>query len=169
MPRTATVSCRACGTPGGQRFIFLDTLNAGRVEGRLCATRMAWLREQLKAAGALPVYLFTHHPPFRIHMPPLDACRLLDDDELLDLCRAHGQVRHIFSGHVHRTVHGVRGGIAWSAIKGTNHQSALQFDPVRFITSLEPPEYALVLAQPQSVVVHHCAFLEGGAEPAGAG
>lgn len=131
--------------------LFLDTLDEGRVEGRLCERRLAWLASQLANAGDLPVHLFCHHPPFAIGMPALDRCRLGDADLLHSLCA--GRVRHIFAGHVHRPVAGSWRGIPFSAVKGTHHQSALQFSDT-FVTSMEPPGYAVIIAGKESVAVH---------------
>ncbi|UCI30242.1 metallophosphoesterase [Mesorhizobium sp. B4-1-4] len=67
------------------RLILLDTLDSGQVEGRLCAARLGWLDERLQEAHDRPVFLFMHHPPFRIHMPVLDAVKLADADTFHDL------------------------------------------------------------------------------------
>lgn len=131
--------------------LFLDTLDEGHVEGRLCERRLAWLAAQLANAGDLPVHVFCHHPPFAIGMPALDRCRLGEPDALHALCA--GRVRHIFAGHVHRPVAGSWRGIPFSAVKGTHHQSALQFSEA-FVTSMEAPGYAVIIAANDSVAVH---------------
>lgn len=139
-------------TPFG-RLLFLDTLEHGRTEGHLCARRLAWLDAQLDSARDAPVFLFAHHPPFRIGMPMIDACGLADAPTLLERCRSHGDVRHIFAGHVHRPVAGSWHGIPFSALKGTHHQAKLQFAN-EFVTAMEPPGYAVILIDADSVIVH---------------
>lgn len=139
-------------TPHGQ-LIFLDTLEHEHTEGHLCQRRQAWLAAELDAARDAPVYLFTHHPPFRIGMPMIDAVGLHDADVLHALCRSHGDVRHIFAGHVHRPVAGSWRGIPFSAVKGTHHQARLQFAN-EFITTMDPPGYAVILIEADGAIVH---------------
>lgn len=137
------------------RLVLLDTLEPGLVEGRLCAARMAWLDAALSAGR--PSLLFLHHPPMRIGIPSLDDSRLADADRLLALLRRHGNVRHIFAGHVHRLVSGVWGGIPFATLRGTNHQSAFkQHGPHE--VSFEAPAYAVILADRDNVTVHACEF-----------
>ncbi|WP_246702780.1 phosphodiesterase [Starkeya sp. ORNL1] len=142
------------------RVILLDTLEPGRVEGRLCPARLAWLEAELDAASAQPAYIFMHHPPFRVHLPALDAVRLVDVDAFLDVIGRHGAVRHIFAGHVHRPISGVWHGIGFSTLFGTSHQAEAIFNEKRFATSLEAPAYGVILIEPDSVVVLSVGFLE---------
>ncbi|KAF7599372.1 MAG: phosphodiesterase [Candidatus Dactylopiibacterium carminicum] len=139
-------------TPEGH-LIFLDTLEHECTEGHLCPRRLAWLQSQLESARGEPVFLFAHHPPFRIGMPMLDACGLAEADALHALCQAHGNVRHLFAGHVHRPVAGSWRGIPFSAVKGTHHQAKQQFAD-EFVTAMEPPGYAVILIGADNVAVH---------------
>ena len=141
------------------RVILLDTLEPHRVGGRLCEARLAWLERELEAARGRPVFLFMHHPPFRVHLPALDRVRLMDADAFLDVVRRHGGVRHIFAGHVHRPISGTWHGIAFSILFGTSHQSEAIFHENRFATSLEAPAYGVILIDDASVVVHAVGFL----------
>lgn len=141
------------------RLVLLDTLDPGRIAGRLCASRLAWLDRQLAEADGAPVYVFMHHPPFRLHMPDLDRVGLVNADEFEGLLRKHGNVRHIFAGHVHRIATGTWRGIPFSTLRGTNHQSALTFADEPTPVSLEPPVYAVVLID-ADVVVHFREFLD---------
>ena len=135
----------------GWRVVMLDTLEPGRVEGRLCATRLDWLDAALD--GARDVLLFLHHPPVPIGIESLDASRLVDAVALRDVLRRHGNVRHLFAGHVHRLASGRWDGIPFATIRGTNHQSALVFaGPHR--VSYDPPAYAVVLAGTDGIAVH---------------
>ncbi|MFT4174066.1 MAG: phosphodiesterase [Rhodocyclaceae bacterium] len=140
------------------RIVLLDTLDQGQVAGHLCARRLAWLDEALERSTGWPVYIFAHHPPFKLGMPAIDACRLRDADALYTQCLLHGGVRHIFAGHVHRPVAGTWRGIPFSAVKGTHHQAALQFSD-RFVTRMEPPGCAVILIDAQDVIVHFDDFL----------
>lgn len=143
------------------RLILLDTLDAGHVEGRLCAARLDWLDEKLQDR---PAFLFMHHPPFRIHMPVLDEVRLADADALHDILRRHSNVGHIFAGHVHRLIAGSWRGIPVSTLRSTNHQSALDFSD-SWRLGHEPPAYAVIFIDADGVVVHFHDFGAGQLEP----
>lgn len=144
------------------RLILLDTLDSGHVEGKLCAARLDWLDERLQEARDRPVFLFMHHPPFRIHIPELDRVRLADADALHAVLLRHGNVRHIFAGHVHRLVAGSWRGIPVSTLRSTNHQTALDFSQ-SWRLGHEPPAYAAILIDADGVIVHFHDFLDSAA------
>lgn len=139
-------------------LLLLDTVDQGNVEGRLCATRLNWLDGRLGEAAERPAFVFTHHPPFDIHMPNLDEVKLVDHDALHEVLERHGKIGYIFSGHVHRPVSGSWRGIPISTLRGTNHQSALVFAG-DYRTSMEPPAYAVIFISEDSVIVHTHDFL----------
>jgi 3',5'-cyclic-AMP phosphodiesterase len=141
------------------RIILLDTLDPGHIGGRLCAARLDWLDRQLGDAGARPAYVFLHHPPFRIGMPDLDRVGLANPDDLHAVMTRHGNVRHIFAGHVHRVISGTWRGIPFTTVRGTNHQSALTFADEPTPVRLDPPAYAVALIK-TDVVVHFHDFLD---------
>ena len=143
----------------GGRLVLLDTLKEGAVEGELCAARLDWLKEQLAGAGDSGALVFAHHPPFRLHMPALDRVRLGEAEEFARIANDAGNVRHLFAGHVHRPVSGSWRGIPFSALRSTNQQTALVFED-RFVTSHEPPAYAVIFADSDGVVVHFHDFLD---------
>ncbi|MEP7453967.1 phosphodiesterase [Phyllobacterium sp. SB3] len=145
------------------RVILLDTLETGRTEGRLDDGRLAWLKRKLDAVRDQPVYIFTHHPPFPIHMPHLDPIGLIDADKLFALAQEHGNIRHIFAGHAHRPVAGSWRGIPISVLRGTNHQSALGFDPDRVPVTHEPPVYGVIFIDRDTVIVHSHDFMDASA------
>lgn len=144
------------------RLILLDTLDAGNVEGRLCAARLDWLDRRLEEAHDRPAFIFMHHPPFRIHMPELDRVRLADADAFGALLARHGTIRHIFAGHVHRLIAGSWRGMPVSTLRSTNHQTALDFsDDWRL--GHEQPAYAVIFIDADGVVVHFHEFLDQAA------
>ena len=100
------------------KLIFLDTHIPGSDAGRLCAMRLAWLREKLLSAGKKPVFLFMHHPPCEIGDPIMDPIMLENPRDLARVLDEHGNVRHIFFGHVHRERHLIWNGIPASCIGG---------------------------------------------------
>ncbi|PZR83652.1 MAG: phosphodiesterase [Stutzerimonas stutzeri] len=141
-------------------LIFLDTNEPGTHAGRLCTVRRAWLEDAL-AASPGPAFLFMHHPPLSLHLQPMDAIRLQDAEALGEILSRHGEVHHIFFGHVHRPIAGNWRGIPFSCLRGTNHQVWLDFTAERDIPcSLEPPAYAVAFIQPEQVVVHAHDFLD---------
>ncbi|WP_370675065.1 phosphodiesterase [Pleomorphomonas sp. PLEO] len=139
-------------TDGG-RLVFLDTLDEGAVAGRLCAHRLSWLDSRLAEAPA-PALIFMHHPPFNIGMPPLDDVKLADPQVFADLLRLHGNVRHIFAGHVHRLCSGIWNGIAFNTGRGTNHQTAPLFGAKDFAVGFDKPAYNVILVDGPDIVVH---------------
>ena len=140
--RTSAVSC-----------LFLDTLDEGAVAGRLCERRLAWLDRQLGEVPA-PTLVFMHHPPFDIGMPPLDAVKLADPKAFAGVLARHGNVRHIFAGHVHRLCSGTWNGMAISTGRGTNHQTAPLFGAKDFAVGFETPAYNVILIDGADIVVH---------------
>ena len=142
----------------GARIILLDTLWPGHVAGLLCDARLKWLDRRLGATAKALIFL--HHPPFRLGIPALDECRLSEPDRLLSLIRKHGNVRHLFAGHVHRLAHGSWQGIPFTTVRGTNHQSALRLDGPHEV-SFESPAYGVVLVDRDEVIVHTQEFSTG--------
>lgn len=138
---------------GDHRLVFLDTLDEGVVAGRLCERRLAWL-DRCLAEKAGPALIFMHHPPFDIGMPPLDGVKLADPQVFAGLLRRHGNVQHIFAGHVHRLCSGTWNGIAFNTGRGTNHQSAPLFGAKDFAVSFDSPTYNVILTDGSDIVVH---------------
>ena len=146
---------QAFGTGAG-RFVLLDTHEPGHAEGALCGRRLDWLDAELRADQAAPLFLFLHHPPFHVGLQRMDRIRLLDGGPLLDTLRPHlPRVRHLFIGHLHRTIAGSWHGIPFSGVRGTSHQIALDFITADVApVSFEAPGYGVVALSPEAVVVH---------------
>lgn len=145
-------------------LIFLDTNLIGTHAGWYCETRRAWLAERLSEAEAedAPVFLFMHHPPFEIGLAPLDRISLQEKDEFAAVVDPHGgRIRHLFFGHIHRPLSGSWKGIPISTLRAMNHQCSLDFSAKGDIAgSFEPPAYAVVLIDPDTVIVHPHDFLD---------
>ena len=146
------------------RLLFLDTIQPGVHTGAYCPQRRAWLKARLGESGDdVPVYLFMHHPPFAIELPHIDEYRMDDRDSssLGDMLREGKAPRHLFFGHVHRPVCGSWLGIPFSALRGTNHQSWLDFRARNVnVCSLEPPAYGVIFIAPDRTIVHFHDFLD---------
>ncbi len=142
------------------RHLFLDTNADGKPHGVLDDARLEWLSTELRASPNEPVYLFMHHPPFRVMVPSMDAIALRDVDRFADIIAQSGNVRHIFFGHVHRPISGMWRGIPFTNLPGLNHQVALDFKSNVVPGSHEPPAYAVVFAEAESTIIHLHQFLD---------
>ncbi|MGO3743366.1 phosphodiesterase [Kerstersia sp.] len=140
---------------GPHRLLLLDTLDEGKSSGHLCHSRLAWLDAQLRDAADDAVYIFMHHPPFDVGMPPLDNCRLDNADAFHAVLNRHANVRHLFCGHVHRHISGSWRGLPFSTVKGSNHQTALRLGQAAHMRSSEAPGYGVILASESGVIVHY--------------
>ncbi|MDI7864503.1 phosphodiesterase [Rhizobiaceae bacterium n13] len=143
------------------RLIFLDTLDQGAVTGRLCATRLAWLSERLAEAKDRSAFLFMHHPPGRVHLPALDSIGLSEPQAFFEVVERHGNVRHIFAGHLHRLITGRWQGVPFTILRSTNHQTAVDFVSEKTSNSFEPALYSIVLAKGEDMVIHFHEFPTG--------
>lgn len=153
----------------GRSFLFLDTTRIGAHNGEFCPRRAEWLAARLNSArqSGKRAYVFAHHPPMRINVPYLDRLRLLDRGRLAaTLSPRRDIVRHLFFGHVHRTISGVWRGFPFSCAKGLNHQTALDMlDEQNPPYTTAPPAYAVILLQGDNVIVHHREFMSEGVAP----
>ena len=48
---------------GNCAFLFLDTLNSGKMSGILCPERYKWFKERLREYKEYNIYIFMHHHP----------------------------------------------------------------------------------------------------------
>jgi 3',5'-cyclic AMP phosphodiesterase CpdA len=151
---------QAVATPAG-RFVMLDTKIPGTHAGGLCDQRLGWLADRL-AEDEAPVFLFLHHPPYRVGISAMDAIALRDADALWEVIAPHrARIRHLFHGHLHRPIAGSWRGIPASSLRGMSHQVALDFaDRATTPGSHEPPAYAVVRASADAVVAHSHDFLD---------
>lgn len=98
------------GAPGGcyafQRgsavLVAMNSRVEGRAGGLVGPVQREWLAATLAAHGGTPAVVFVHHPPARIGIDWLDELGLEDGPEVLEVIRAAGSVRVVFSGHVHQ-------------------------------------------------------------------
>jgi 3',5'-cyclic-AMP phosphodiesterase len=143
------------------RLIFLDSINnpprpATSIHaGFLCKDRMDWLEAQLIAARRRDIVLFLHHPPHAVGFAGMDEVRLVNEAAFYKLLARTGNVRHIFAGHVHRTISGSSRGIPFSIFKSPVHQQPMTFDvPDSTLSVNEPAAYGIVFLRKDSVLVH---------------
>ena len=149
-------------TPLG-RFIFLDSHEVGHVNGVLCETRLAWLAARLDEARGTPVYVFVHHPPFSIGNWMDDIG--LKSPGLAAALKAHGDVRHIFSGHTHRHNSGVWHGIPFANVGAVHYNTGLKLGGIDDGITYRYPGLgysSVVLLDDVQMVVHHNEFISPG-------
>ncbi|MCL6705683.1 phosphodiesterase [Pseudomonas sp. R2.Fl] len=144
------------------RVIVLDTAHDRpaddplRSAGTLCDLRLAFLENALSSAGALPVLVFMHHPPHDTGFVGMDEIKLTNGEEFHDLIARFGNVRHIFAGHVHRTINGTYRGTAYSILKSPVHQQPMPFEVNDSDSSVdEPGAYGIIRVMPRGIQVHN--------------
>nr|WP_281033138.1 MULTISPECIES: ATP-binding cassette domain-containing protein [unclassified Mesorhizobium] len=91
----------------------------------------------------------------------LDLLGLENPGRFLDLLKRHGNVGHIFFGHVHRDIAGTVAGIPFTAQRGLHARFVLDLVGDEVVEQA-PPSYAVILVDTagRRVVVHGCDFLE---------
>jgi 3',5'-cyclic AMP phosphodiesterase CpdA len=143
------------------RFLLLDTYKGQTSAGEYCKRRRGWLEKQLAEATEQPVWIFMHHPPFDIQIPYMDRIKLDEPEAFSTLLNQHGNIRHLFYGHVHRPGYANWNGIPCTSLPGINHQVPLVRDAVGGTSySVEPPMYGVVYAGDDQTTVHFDAYLD---------
>lgn len=146
------------------RAIILDSLFAPPYDypvshaGFLCRERMEWLDSALAAAkeAGKPALIFMHHPPHSTGFTGMDLIKLANEEEFYALLETHGNVRHIFAGHVHRTINGSHRGIPYSIFKSPVHQQPMPFEaPDASLSVDEPAAYGIVVTTKDGLQVHN--------------
>ena len=141
-------------------FVFLDTTLEGTHSGHYCKHRQLWLQKTLEKSSR-PVFLFMHHPPFDIGIRGSDRIGLQQKKEFRAIIWPHRhKIRHLFFGHIHRPLAGSWLAIPTSSIRGMNHQVWFDMNAEQLHGSFEPPAYAVVLINDDSVVVHSHDFMD---------
>ncbi len=111
------------------RLVGIDTTEPDRHDGVYHPTQAEWLDATLAARPDVPTVLFGHHPPFLTGLWLFDAIRLTGAEHLRAVVERHPQVRLVVSGHVHRPVSTVWGGVQLTTSPSTTHQSRCDFHP----------------------------------------
>ena len=138
-------------------FLLLDTVQHKNDEGIYCENRGAWLRIKLEESRCENVYLFMHHPPFKIGIPALDRIKLQDGVELIQqIVSDFSNIKHLFFGHVHRPVCDSCYGTPYASLCGANHQILLDIASEDYLTySHEHHVYSVILLEKQQTTAHY--------------
>jgi 3',5'-cyclic AMP phosphodiesterase CpdA len=147
-------------------FIFLDSSGDNISHGVFAGARVISLTKQLTNSRG-DIFLFMHHPPFQVGIPFMDIVCLLDPEPLYAALTPHkGSVRHMFFGHLHKTVNGTWRGIPFSIVRSTVHQIDAQMNLHNSNTDHaaigcdEQPEYSVVIIHQDRVVCRAERFIE---------
>jgi 3',5'-cyclic AMP phosphodiesterase CpdA len=145
------------------RFVFLDTHKIGSHAGQFCVERQAWLAGVLDRAPQTPTYVFMHHPPLTLGLPPQDEIMLNEHSAFLDLIEHYENVKYLFMGHVHRPTAGTVRGIPFATIGALSFQApaprpAWNWDS--FKPPAEAPQLAVLLIGQDNVVVQYTQYCD---------
>lgn len=143
------------------RLVGIDTVEAGRPHGALCAERLDWITQELSDGPDRPRLLFMHHPPFKTGIRHMDAMCLREGAEALGSLVAGARgVQAIICGHLHRSIHTLWHGVPVSTAPSPAHQVTLDLrpgGPASF--TMEPPAYHLHWWMPDRGVVTHTGYI----------
>lgn len=144
----------------GTTFLYLDSVGEKTHAGHFCATRRAWLEEQLTAAPR--ARLFLHHNPMSLGLPAEDKIALVPEDQgpFLDLLeRFADKIEYIHFGHVHAPISGMVKGIPFSSIPSTGNQSYPDLAEIEWLTGgpMEPAYYVLLIND-RDTIIHSIPF-----------
>ncbi len=104
---------------GGIRFLALDTVFEGRVEGGLCPQRLAWIEKKLSQSFAGLTTILMHHPPHTSGLTFFDHIGLIEGrEEFGRMVALYGDKLNIMCGHIHRPTQAMWNG-AFLAVAGS--------------------------------------------------
>lgn len=140
-------------TIDGLRLIVLDTeisSEGEKVEGRLDAEQLAWLKSVLATPAARGTILVLHHPALPNPLRLLDNHLLTNPNDLAEAIR-DTDVIGLLSGHIHFSSVGTFHGVTSAALAGV----AFNLDPttatsMRFLDSIG---FNLVMVRDQHMIV----------------
>lgn len=144
---------------GKHRLILLDTLERsgstgagwGAPFGKLCDTRLAWLRAQLDDA---PTVIAMHHPAVRFDHA-MDPYSLAEPERLLADLSGH-DVRLIVSGHIHMSTTAHWRGHLHATLSGNLTSSHGAFGETQDRTRVSgPSQMAIITATEALTCVHY--------------
>lgn len=141
---------------GPIRILGLDTMvnQPGRAEaapdevhhaGVFDDERADWLSGELEAAGAKPVVVAMHHPPFKSGIHWMDANGLEGHERFAEvIADSPATIERILCGHLHRPIVTTVAGVVTSTGISTVQHVELNLDPSAPIQLvLDPPGYHL--------------------------
>ena len=141
------------------RLIALDSSEPGRVGGKMCQKRYAWLRDRLSFASNTPTLLFLHHPPFATGLPLFDDYGFSQVEQLQEIITRNPQIVKVISGHLHRAIETKIGNSSVSVCPATAYIYSLSLSGKDIYKTDEPPGYQVHLwSQANRTIISHNLF-----------
>lgn len=129
---------------GAIRLVTLDSSVARAPHGALSAEQLAFLDQELFAAGHRPAVVAVHHPPISAGHTSMDKFGLREPAELAAVVAKYPNVQRIVCGHCHRGIFGAFAGTIVAIAPAVGHQIELALDDDdTFGFNLEPPSFLL--------------------------
>jgi len=142
------------------RLIGMDTTIPNRHNGMLCAERLNWLEETLRAEPTKPTLIFMHHPPFRTGIRWMDAYGLHGGHKMQEIVLRHRQVGRVICGHIHRSIQVSWGKTIACTCPSTCHQVALNLTGTGgFDLIMEPRSVNLHILDQNYGFVSHLSYV----------
>jgi len=133
----------------GWRIIVMDSLDPGKITGRIDTDQLRWLKRSLHDHPNQPTFLFLHHHPVPLGIPWIDALMLQDSGPLIKTLQGASWIRRVFCGHVHHECHVSLGNLHITSIPALSFQFSENIGPDKF--SSLPPGLLLVHVQGEMV------------------
>ncbi|MGF1489903.1 MAG: phosphodiesterase [Prochloraceae cyanobacterium] len=127
------------------RLIAIDSIEPGRVGGKICQKRYNWLLDRLAEAPHRPTLLFLHHPPFTTGLPLFDEYGFKQVEQLQEIITQNPQIVKVISGHLHRTLETKIGNSSVSVCPATAYIYSLSLFGKDVYKTNEPPGYQMHL------------------------
>lgn len=152
--REAAHSSYVVSTPQ-YKIIALDSTDPDARNGRICASRAAWLEAALGTAPR-PTLIFMHHPPIKCAVEETDSPPLIGAGLLAEAVARHPEVEKIMCGHIHLMAHSWLAGRPVCSAPSIGMR--LAWSPNGLTTSrylLSPPAYLWHMHNSDGVLVSH--------------
>lgn len=147
---------------GRKVYLFLSTVVEMQEYGTMCDKRLKWLDDKLKTYIDKDVFIFMHHFPLDSNLPWMEENASFENKE--DFWRTivkYSNVKHIFTGHLHRIITANFMGIGVSCTRSTTFQVAYTpHTKEDFLTNEEKPCYEIISIHKESVLIHNHEFLD---------
>jgi len=143
------------------RLVGLDTQVTGEEYGKLCSTRLNWLKARLSEEPKKPTVIFMHHPPFATGISGLDKIGLINGDEFGQLVAQYPNIIRVLCGHQHRSAQLLWNGTMACIAPSISYQFGLQLDPNKKAGySNEATGFLLHIWQESNSMVTHSILLD---------
>jgi len=142
-------------------FLFLHTVVDNEEYGTLCQERLEYLQNKLEQYKNNNVYIFMHHFPLKSYLKWMDEnASFMNKKDFWEIVSKYKNVKHIFTGHLHKIIHSNYKNIPVTCTKSTNFQLAyVPSTSDDYINTNEQPSYNVIEITNDSLLIHNCEFL----------